>query len=373
VKDRHTFDRMQTPTQAGDGAFPALVVTRPEKPRRWWQRRRSDPQITVASPQADAQALLDALPGRVASEQGLPSGRLRIARLSVTEGRSATCVLSDEDRPRFVARIPLSGRSLRRCEENATVLARLRACPRVPAELTDRIPRSAGRIDVAGQSVFVETAVPGAPEPGGSRRRRVRARRAALEFLTSLHVAGRDEVLMDDALFEDRIGHYCDRLEAAFPAPTQRDALRRTRDRLGAGLVGRRWPLVPEHGDFHLGNCLFDADSRLTGVVDWDLGACPGMPVLDVLHALVTTERTGRLDGRTAAMLLREGLPADATAEVRAYGRSLGVENGPMSIWTLVYVVVKLLVPAITREGASRDQWITTVVEPTLEELRGSC
>jgi len=177
---------------------------------------------------------------------------------------------------------------------------------------------------------------------------------------------------MDDALFEDRIGHYCDRLEAAFPAPTQGAALRRTRDRLASGLVGRRWPLVPEHGDFHLGNCLYDADSRLTGVVDWDLGACPGMPVLDVLHALVTTDGTGRLDGRTAAMLLSDGLPVDATAEVRAYGRALGVENGSVSIWSLVYVVVKLLVPAITREGASRDQWITTVVEPTLEELRGN-
>jgi aminoglycoside phosphotransferase (APT) family kinase protein len=228
-----------------------------------------------------------------------------------------------------------------------------------------------GRLELAGQSVFVETAVPGAPEPGRGRLPRRRARRAALEFLTSLHVAGRDDVLMDDALFEERIGHYCDRLEAALPA-IQGAALRKTRDRLGSGLVGRRWPLVPEHGDFHLGNCLFDADSRLTGVIDWDLGACPGMPVLDVLHALVTTERTGMLDGRTAAMLLRDGLPTEASAEVRAYGHALGVENGSLSVWSLVYVLVKLLVPAITREGASRDQWIATVVEPTLEELRGS-
>ena len=130
--------------------------------------------------------------------------------------------------------------------------------------------------------------------------------------------------------------------------------------------------MVPEHGDFHLGNCLFDGDVGLTGVIDWDLGACPGMPVLDVLHAVVTTEGTGRLDGHTAGMLLRGGLPAEATAALLAYGSALGIEAGSLAVWVRVYVLVKLLVPAITRAGESRDRWVKAVVTPTLEELRGT-
>ncbi len=269
-----------------------------------------------------------------------------------------------------MAKIPLSARSLGRCEENLAVLAQIQACSRVPDDLKARIPRPVGRVEVGPQAVFVETAVPGVPQAGATAAGRESARRLALGFLTSLHARARQDVMMEEALFEERIGHYCDRLGAALPAP--RSAFAKVKERLRAGLVGRRWPLVPEHGDFHLGNCLFDGEAGPTGVIDWDLGACPGMPVLDVLHLMVTTEGRGRLDGLTAATLLGGHLSADAADSLRAYGSALGIEGPALSAWTLVYVLVKLLVPAITREGESRDRWITKVVGPTLEALQGT-
>jgi aminoglycoside phosphotransferase (APT) family kinase protein len=391
VKDRRSFDRMHVPTRTGAAVFPSFVTPQ-GKPRWWhraWGRLRSvafggsegtepdgttpgkGPSAAVSGPQLETSALFDLLPARVASETGTPAGLLQVDKVSIAPGRAATCILSDGDRPRFVVKIPLSGRSLGRCEENLSVLAQVQSCPRIPVELRSRIPRPVGRLDVSGQTVFVETAVPGVPETSRDSPRRESTRRQALEFLTSLHVAAREDVLMEETLFEERVGHYCDRLAESLRAPAQRAVLAKTKDRLRAGLVGKHWPLVAEHGDFHLGNCLFDEKGGLCGVIDWDLGACPGMPVLDVLHLLVTTEGKGQLDGQTAATLLRERLPAGAGDVLRAYASALGIEAASLSAWTLVYVLVKLLVPAITREGESRRKWVRAVVEPTLNEIQG--
>jgi aminoglycoside phosphotransferase (APT) family kinase protein len=227
-----------------------------------------------------------------------------------------------------------------------------------------------GRLDVEGQPVFVETAVPGMSEADRGRSRRQRARRHALAFLAKLHAAARQDTLMDESAFEERIGHYCDRLATAFGGSAESATLRGIKSRLRAGLEGRRWPLVPEHGDFHLGNCLFeDAGARLSGVIDWDLGACPGLPVLDALHLLVTSEGKGRLEAATAAMLLGRGLAAEAATLLSEYVARIDIEAESLPSWSLLYVLVKLLVPAITREGESRERWLETVVAPTLREL----
>lgn len=396
MKDRATFDRMHAATQGGFTASPSLVVLRQAAPRRWWQRLRpwssargsshssegSAPhivvlangmQIAVSAPRGEADSILDELPARLALEQRLPVGSLRIDRISVARGRSATCILSDGESARFVAKMPMNGRSLGRCEENLAVLRQIHSHRTIPEALQHPIPRPVGQLDIEGQPVFVETAVPGTVEADRGRSRRQRARRHALRYLTELHATAREQTPMDEALFEERIGHYCDRLAAALQGTAEAKTLRSVKERLRAGLGGRSWPFVPEHGDFHLGNCLFEAGgARLTGVIDWDLGACPGLPVLDVLHFLVTSEGTGRLDGGTAARLLHGGMSAESRALLGGYIAALEVEPASQPAWALLYVLVKLLVPAITREGQNRDRWIEAVVVPTLKELEGA-
>ena len=67
-------------------------------------------------------------------------------------------------------------------------------------------------------------------------------------------------------------------------------AVRETAARLDAELAGL--PRGFGHGDFFAGNLLVDG-GRLAGVVDWD-GAGPGrLPLLDLLHLLVTSRWRG--------------------------------------------------------------------------------
>jgi aminoglycoside phosphotransferase (APT) family kinase protein len=51
-------------------------------------------------------------------------------------------------------------------------------------------------------------------------------------------------------------------------------------------LGGRRLPLVQAHGDFTESNCLFDAKGRLKAVVDWEVAAAEGLPLLDLLQLM---------------------------------------------------------------------------------------
>jgi aminoglycoside phosphotransferase (APT) family kinase protein len=394
VKDRASFDRMHAASASGFVAVASFAEPRQASPRKWWQRLRrgglsreqitpepapaphvlsleDGTQIAVSTGRGRADRLLEELPVLLAREQGLPAGSLRIEKISIARGRSATCVLSDGVRARFVVKAPLSGRSLGRCEENLAVLRQIEGHPAIPADLSWRIPRPVGRLAIERQPVFVETALAGAPVARGLFRRR-RARRRALGFLTELHAAARQQTPMDEALFEERIGHYCDRLAGAeaFSENGGQATVRGLKRRLSRGLVGRSWPLVPEHGDFHLGNCLFEGrGARLTGAIDWDLGSCPGLPVLDVLHFLVTSEGAGRLDAGTAAMLLRGDLPAESRTLLTDYAATLGIEPESLPTWMLLYVLVKLLVPVVTREGSSGLQWRDTVAVPALAEI----
>jgi aminoglycoside phosphotransferase (APT) family kinase protein len=352
------------------GFTPPPVVVAPEAERvpwwRLWRKRRA------AAPERGA-PFLDELAGAVGRELGLSAGRLRIERVAVARNRSMTCILSDGAGPRCVARIPMNGRALGRCDENLSVLRRIHALNRVPSEIARVIPLAVGRLSVGGQPVFVETSVPGTSDVGRGPIRRRRARRHALAFLTALHASAGEPTLMDETLFEDRVGHYCDRLATAFDDPRAAATVGRLKGRLWTGLGGRSFPFVVEHGDFHLGNCLLeDGGRRLAGVIDWDLGACPGLPVLDALHLLVTSDGAGLLDAGTASRVLSGGLPAAAQALLSDYLEDVGIERDARPAWTLLYVLVKLLVPAITREGPSRDRWRETVALPTLETLEGS-
>lgn len=364
MKDRASFDRMHAATST---PFTPPPLAAPVEARWWppWQRKSPDGP-------GEGPRFLEELIEVVGRELGLPAGRLRIERVAFARGRSITCILSDGGAPRYVAKIPVSGRALGRCDESLSVLGRIHTLTRLAPEIACVIPRPVGRLSVGGQPVFVETSVPGESDVGRGPIRRRRARRQALAFLTALHASAGELATMDEALFEDRVGHYCDRLATAFDDPRGTATVERLKGSLRAGLGGRSFPFVVEHGDFHLGNCLFEnGGRRLVGVIDWDLGACPGLPVLDALHLLMTSEGAGRLDAATAVRVLGDGLPSVTRGLLADYMEAIGIQREARPAWRLLYVVVKLLVPAITREGQSRDRWRETVALPTLATLEG--
>ena len=81
------------------------------------------------------------------------------------------------------------------------------------------------------------------------------------------------------------------------------------------------------HGDFFAGNLLAD-EGRLTGVVDWDAAGPGRLPLLDLLHLIVT--RSGPFaDDEWGAAVLARLLPlarAGGDETIARYGRGIGVE-----------------------------------------------
>jgi aminoglycoside phosphotransferase (APT) family kinase protein len=343
------------------------------KERQVYERIRRTAQEGLAGLPPDVDdGFLERLPSEVARETGCDAG-LRIRHLALDEGRSATCVLGDETRARVVARVPLNGLLLARLEEARANLGRLEGRAGIPVAIANLVPRSLGRIELRGRPVFLESALEG-NVPGKRARRMFRRtlRRKAADFLTALHRASREDVLLDDDLFEDRIGHYCDHLAAAVEKGRQAEAVRRMKAGIQARLVGSRFPLVVEHGDFHLGNCLFDRLGRLTGVIDWDLGSARGLPVLDLLHLLVTTERPRKIDGDTAGRLLGGDLGRAAGRFTGDYLAGLGMGPELLEGFLLVYVLNKVLAPILVREGERQRYWRREVVGRALTTVEGA-
>jgi aminoglycoside phosphotransferase (APT) family kinase protein len=60
---------------------------------------------------------------------------------------------------------------------------------------------------------------------------------------------------------------------------------------LQSDLAAHRLPAVYSHGNFWLGNALFDAASKLTGVIDWDSADERALPALDLLYLLVRSHK----------------------------------------------------------------------------------
>lgn len=82
--------------------------------------------------------------------------------------------------------------------------------------------------------------------------------------------------------------------------PTHRAVLEELAEAVNSSLVG--FPSVFTHGDMWRGNLL--AESRLTGVVDWDAATDSGVPGVDVLHVLGDSmgRRRGKSFGEIAAI-----------------------------------------------------------------------
>jgi len=332
-------------------------------------------RISTSAAPAVGETFWERVPGEVALGIGITKSPLRVQRVLLSMGGTITFLMECEHQTSVVARVPLTGRALARCEENQRTLRGTGSGGTLPPELAAILPRILGRVEILGNPVFVETALPGSSpghRAGGLRRRSLR--RLAAVFLGNLHAATAKGSTLDGRAFEDRVGHYCDRLSHAFPGSEEGDVVLGLKESLRRMLEDRPWPLVLEHGDFHLGNCLFGADWKsLTGVVDWDLGSPAGFPLLDLLHLLVTTEASGRLDGGTALRLLRGEMGSEAAGLIRDYRGALGLPDDSLDPFVRVYVLVKLHVTVLVREGESRDRWRREVALPTLRALKEAC
>lgn len=151
--------------------------------------------------------------------------------------------------------------------------------------------------------------LPGAETPTVTRARGSDVTAAALAAITPLHRLVSHPVTVDSSLLQQWVDEPAARIAQALPGRgPYRAALEELTALLHQELSDRVLTLGWTHGDFHPGNVLVDPGGEVRGIIDWEGAHDRDLPVLDLVHWLLTTpvgrvrrELGGQIADRLAA------------------------------------------------------------------------
>jgi aminoglycoside phosphotransferase (APT) family kinase protein len=225
-----------------------------------------------------------------------PDGSLVCAGERTSTGVAVVKLARPGAPPGAVLKLAASAQGKRALARETETLATLDADERLGA-WRDLLPRPSVQGTLQGHLYRIDAALGGSAVTNTPAGGVVRALGAAADAIAVLHdrtatTVGGGQQLAErwvDAPLRELLRH-------ARPGPRSADRLHRLRDELHAALGTGSFPAAWIHGDFWLGNLLFDRTLLPTGIVDWEAAAPLELPLHDVLHLLLYTRRltTGR-------------------------------------------------------------------------------
>lgn len=197
--------------------------------------------------------------------------RLIAGNMGVTIAIAGIVGQSERD---VVMRLPRSEAGYRSASTNGSVLRALADSP-----FSDYSPALLASGTWRGQDYFIEQRKPGREIGFRGELADKMMREACLHF-TRLQAEGATRVEVDEALYNQLVGRYLDSLARYCTGQTGR-LLGRIDAALRARLIGQRLMVVRKHGDFKLGNILYDEQGELSALIDWDSSVAEGLPLAD--------------------------------------------------------------------------------------------
>ena len=195
----------------------------------------------------------------------------------------------------YVAKLPLQASTEPRLRQNAETLQSLGTAEWMTPFLLARCPALVLTGTADGHFYSVETTVPGHDgasilKAGGSADDMILS---AERFLSKLQkaslVAGPQRPRWDES-FQSAVR----RVERMAARVGSADTYDRLVQDISTRLSKQIIPSVFSHGNFWLGNSLFDSDGHLTGVIDWDCADACSLPAIDLIYLLVRTHSLAR-------------------------------------------------------------------------------
>jgi Phosphotransferase enzyme family len=194
---------------------------------------------------------------------------------------------------------------------NGAVLAELRADERL-GNWRHLLPLPLGGGRARRRVYAVERAVPGRPATAALRRGSPGSAAVVDQgaaAISVLHRATATTRVVEDALFEWWVAAPLRLLEAVGPAADRRapgPAVEVLAGRLRESLAGRPCGTGWTHGDYWSGNVLLDRRGQVAGIVDWGAARADGLPVVDLLHLLLTAR--ARVEGASLGDVVLDAL-----------------------------------------------------------------
>ncbi len=175
-----------------------------------------------------------------------------------------------------IARLPQTDVGLKRCKNNYKVLKKL-----ARLELPMNTPKCILTDYYGGQYFFVESKLKGISldlfsiAPG--QLKKIYEDAASFLISDSLRLG-----FMDQSSFSSLVDYEIKQLYP-FLRSSERRLLEEFRIFAQDIFLEEGLPLVIQHGDFKYSNFLYEKRVGLKGVIDWDLGKIPGLPLIDFL------------------------------------------------------------------------------------------
>ncbi|MBI4847300.1 MAG: methyltransferase domain-containing protein [Nitrospirae bacterium] len=188
-----------------------------------------------------------------------------------------------------VIRMPLNEKYYALCRQN---MESLRGLKSMQGQLPFEAPLPVKEGVYNGQAYFVESKLGGAviSTPGNAFHK---AFPVVVKVLTEFHIKTLQRVHLNEERFVRLFSCYAEELmqTLAFDAGYS-ELAEGVVMYLRKEAVNKEMLLAWQHGDYKLENLLFDLDSiTVTGIIDWDLSAREGLPLLDLLHLLASRRK----------------------------------------------------------------------------------
>jgi aminoglycoside phosphotransferase (APT) family kinase protein len=194
----------------------------------------------------------------------------------------------------YVAKLPLQPSTEPRLRKSAEALDALGTMPWMTPYLADRCPKIVLTENVSGRFCSVETAVPGLDggrmlKAGCDPQQLVLS---AQRFLAALEKAS--TAPLEHPGWRKHLQAAIERVERLAERAGCRTGYLTLVSDVFAKLRAYQLPIVYAHGNFWLGNALFDERGDLTGVIDWDCADDRSLPAVDLIYLAIRTHSLSR-------------------------------------------------------------------------------
>ena len=191
----------------------------------------------------------------------------------------------------------------------------------------------------------------------------------AQEKIREVHLRFGHIAEMDDSEFTRHVQMRLDVItEKLRDSETAAKALSRIRDYFREELLGKTVFISICHGDLKIGNCLFDEDGGLTGIIDWDMAEEEGLTLVDISSLLAKTIRQRQQFSLADILLKMDTIPGDFLPIYHQYFDETKTTLIPLFTALLFYWLDRVY-KQISFDPHLREEWINRNVLPIIENI----